>query len=251
MQDDITNGRSWSSFMLKMDTDTDNDGKNDYWMFHTSEAASASERPYIEYELTTTPYFDLEQSGSPISTLNIPVGSQFTVEVWVRNIPQTHQMVGLDFAVSWDKTQVEYVDHTTYAHYWVLTVEPADPKTDGVIWLYRPPDPQDPVSSQDSGLWMTITFHCLAQGTSQITLSSAGTIFLSLSPVTQQNFDPIDILPPNYVVTCNQLSRAPSKPYHYVGGELFTTNKLAVLSPYLALIGVVAVAAVLIKRKLT
>jgi len=42
---------------------------------------------------------------------------------------------------------------------------------------------------------------------------------------------------------------APSNPYHYVGGELFTANKLAVLSPYLALIGVVAVGAIVAKRK--
>ena len=37
----------------------------------------------------------------------------------------------------------------------------------------------------------------------------------------------------------------------HVGGELYTANKLAVLSPYLALISVVAVAAVVAKRKFT
>ncbi len=36
---------------------------------------------------------------------------------------------------------------------------------------------------------------------------------------------------------------APSDPYHYVGGEIFTPNKLAVLSPYLALIGLTGVVA--------
>ncbi len=49
-----------------------------------------------------------------------------------------------------------------------------------------------------------------------------------------------------------QQQRTPSNPYHYVGGELFTANKLAVLSPYLALIGlagVVVSAAVLVKRR--
>jgi len=35
------------------------------------------------------------------------------------------------------------------------------------------------------------------------------------------------------------------------GGELFSANKLALISPYLALISVVAVAAVVVKRKLT
>ena len=47
-----------------------------------------------------------------------------------------------------------------------------------------------------------------------------------------------------------QRSAPLSTPTH-VGGELFTVNKLAVLSPYLALISVVAVAAVLVERRRT
>jgi len=41
----------------------------------------------------------------------------------------------------------------------------------------------------------------------------------------------------------------PSNGPRYVGGELYCANKLAVLSPYLALISIVAVAAVLVKRR--
>jgi hypothetical protein len=44
-------------------------------------------------------------------------------------------------------------------------------------------------------------------------------------------------------------SSTPSNPYHYVGGEVFAANKLAVISPYLTLISIVAVAAVLVKRR--
>lgn len=42
---------------------------------------------------------------------------------------------------------------------------------------------------------------------------------------------------------------APSNPTQHVGGELFTANKPAILAPYLALISVVAVAAVVIKHR--
>ena len=49
--------------------------------------------------------------------------------------------------------------------------------------------------------------------------------------------------------TYAQVSESPSGPSGYVGGELFSANKLAVLSPYLALFSVIAVAAVLVKRK--
>ena len=46
-------------------------------------------------------------------------------------------------------------------------------------------------------------------------------------------------------------ARSRATPYNYVGGELFAANKLAVLSPYLALIGVIAVASIVAKRKST
>ena len=47
-------------------------------------------------------------------------------------------------------------------------------------------------------------------------------------------------------------SASPPNPHHYVGGELFSADKLAVLSPYLALMGlagVVASTAVVMKRR--
>jgi len=93
----------------------------------------------------------------------------------------------------------------------------------------------------DDFLFLTLTFRCLSQGSSLVTLDIG---FLRIAGQT--------VNPPDFVLTCNQLSRATSNPYHYVGGELFTANKLAVLSPYLALIGlagVVASAAVVTKKR--
>jgi len=51
MQDDINKGRSFSSFMIKMATDTDIDNLYDYWSFGASESAgTAGVPPYIEYD---------------------------------------------------------------------------------------------------------------------------------------------------------------------------------------------------------
>jgi len=55
IQDDINNGRSFSSFMIKMFTNTDADGLADVWFFYTSEETGISEDPYIEYALAPTP----------------------------------------------------------------------------------------------------------------------------------------------------------------------------------------------------
>jgi hypothetical protein len=52
------------------------------------------------------------------------------------------------------------------------------------------------------------------------------------------------------ILNSRQQSRG-ADPYHYVGGEVFSADKLVVLSPYLALISVVTVAAVVVKKKLT
>ena len=51
MQDDINHGRPWSTFMLKMSTNTDSDDRNDYWVFWTYEYGDTAKQPYIGYEL--------------------------------------------------------------------------------------------------------------------------------------------------------------------------------------------------------
>jgi len=55
MQDDINNARAWSAFMLTMSTKTDNDSRNDFWVFWTSEYGDTARQPYIEYELAPGP----------------------------------------------------------------------------------------------------------------------------------------------------------------------------------------------------
>jgi len=51
MQDDISHGRSFTTFMLKLATGTDNDHEQDTWELRASEAGG--EGPYIEYSLPT------------------------------------------------------------------------------------------------------------------------------------------------------------------------------------------------------
>jgi len=55
MQDDINNGRPFTSFMLKPASGTDLDGKQDTWHFRTSEQTGTDQDPYIEYTLLRKP----------------------------------------------------------------------------------------------------------------------------------------------------------------------------------------------------
>lgn len=52
MQDDLINGRSWSTFRIQLDTSTDNDNLEDSWYFYTSN--NGTNMPYIEYNLSWT-----------------------------------------------------------------------------------------------------------------------------------------------------------------------------------------------------
>ena len=94
----------------------------------------------------------------------------------------------------------------------------------------------------DDHMWLSIHFRCLKSGVGTIQIPFAS--WMDDVGGFQLSFDVV------LGATVSQIRGSTPNPYHYVGGELFTPNKFAVLSPYLALFSVVAVAAVLVKRKL-
>jgi len=63
MQDDIDHGRAWSAFMIKLATDTDNDGRNDYWLFYASEQTGTSQDPYVEYTFAPLHWTQVNANG--------------------------------------------------------------------------------------------------------------------------------------------------------------------------------------------
>jgi hypothetical protein len=63
MQDDIANGRSFSTFMIKLSTNTDGDGNFDEWVFYASNAEGTDQDPYIEYE---------GERGNPVGGIYAP-----------------------------------------------------------------------------------------------------------------------------------------------------------------------------------
>ena len=55
MQDDIDNGRDFTSFMIKMSIDTDGDSLIDEWFFSATENTGTDQDPVIEYEYEFAP----------------------------------------------------------------------------------------------------------------------------------------------------------------------------------------------------
>lgn len=52
MQDDIANGRAFSTFMIRITTNTDDDDLNDLWVFASANNAGTGLDPYIEYSIS-------------------------------------------------------------------------------------------------------------------------------------------------------------------------------------------------------
>jgi hypothetical protein len=67
MQDDIANGRPFSTFMIRITTNTDGDGRNDLWTFLSANNAGTDLDPYIEYSISL--------HSSVVGGVQIPVNS--------------------------------------------------------------------------------------------------------------------------------------------------------------------------------
>ena len=103
--------------------------------------------------------------------------------------------------------------------------------------------------------WVTLTFNCVATGEAQITLPAEATDsnFITHSREVWRDYNTAneimyDVMVSNGVVEQREPT-TPSGPSGYVGGEVFSANKLAVLSPYLALIGLVGVISTVVAVK--
>jgi hypothetical protein len=173
----------------------------------------------------------------PHPTITATVSTQFTIQVWIRNIPKGYSMTAFDFVVVWDPTQVELVDH-----------QPNTPP--GKSWGFGMGQigPHSIISSREASTqadyvdfdfaWVSLTFHCLAEGTSKIRIETVDTVWLS------NGGTPIPTIPEPFEITCNQVAPRP------VGGVVVPTSKLEIVAPFAALAGLIAaVSAVVVVKK--
>jgi len=184
----------------------------------------------------STPKWSLE----PFS-ININPCQNFTLTLWIRDIPDGWAMTDFEFMIAWDPTLMEIVDFPIFlgeVRGWENISIPMNVTVDrtrvsmlanGTQW------------SQDAA-WFEFTFHCIGEGTSTVTLSSpeTGTIYLvSITGGGSFSFEPEP-----FEVTVNQVEPAP------VGGISSPINKIELLAPYIILTGlIVAVSTVYVIKK--
>jgi hypothetical protein len=166
-------------------------------------------------------------------TITTVVSTNFNVEIWIRNLPDP--MVAFDFGVKWDPAMMQYKSHVIHGNGWSNLQVQTSNVGNGELFMQGE---GGPLITSDAK-WLSITFHCLGEGTSIIEVMTIDTIWV------QVNGERIPLIPDEFDGTVHQ---TPPRP---VGGHVAPVNKLAVLTPYFALAGLVAAVStvVVIKRK--
>ena len=154
----------------------------------------------------------------------VEVSREFTVDVWIRDLPAP--MIEFSTRVEWDPSMMEYVSHVSH-----VTENGWTPvfftQISGLIILEASGSP----FSQDAS-WISITFHCLGPGISEIVIE-------------ESNIEGATAGVPWNKIDLEVHQTAP------VGGITIPTSKLEILTPYIALAGlIIAVSTVyVIKRR--
>jgi len=167
----------------------------------------------------SAPINDPDMVAEP-AEINVYVCSNFDVEIWIRNLPEQSIMYRFRFALEWSPGLIEFVG---------ISENYAQERG----WNFMIPDQGDYYCvfeawvdeggwEQGDAPWLKLTFHCSGAGTSPLHIDKP---LIYLRPTTE-------IAPDTFSATVHQSSRP-------VGGILTAANKLAILSPYLTLLGLV------------
>lgn len=157
----------------------------------------------------------------------VNVSTEFDVIIWIRDIPADYGLVSFDFALNWDPNDLEFIECEFLGDGrpgWI-----GGCSIDTIISGGGGSDERSfpAVRWTEDAAWLRFRFHCLREGLAIITVLSEDTISLE-SSVGQRigiNYEP-------FTVTVEQGFGA-------VGGISTTVNKLEILTPYIALAGLI------------
>ena len=176
----------------------------------------------------------LEQGGTVdvmgSRELIVPVCNKFEVELWVRELPTESvlAMISLFVYVTWDPDLMELQNiELNLPASWSVTFGPTE-ETDSYYIHFEESD------FSLNWKWMTLTFHCKGEGSSPINIPeyyeypSGGVVAIGPMAITGT----IENTKLKAAVT-QTIEPAP------VGGLVTPTNRLEILTPYIALAGLI------------
>jgi len=170
----------------------------------------------------------VEDPTTHLHTIDVTVGSAFKVVVWTRGVPKPG-VVLFHFRIAWNPQLTGYVSRDINDHGFGVVAEVIDPgKYDGE---FVSPFPHSGFTNDAS--WVTLTFRCLGEGSSGITITySHG----SLSNEYEFSFSPED-------ATVDQHATQP---------QIDLAHSIVTLWPWLTAVGAgacVAIAVVVLRNR--
>ena len=171
----------------------------------------------------------------------IPVSTEFDIIIWIRNFPSGWGMIYFGILVQWDPNDLEYIECEFLGD--------RRPGWDGGCGFKAPGsaggDGDDDrafpaLRWTEDAEWLRFRFHCLRSGPAPIMVTTPSQTFIIEN---LGNGETVEVFPEPVTVTVNQV--AP------VGGVVTSVNKLEVLTPYIALAGLIVAVSTLfiIKRR--
>jgi hypothetical protein len=196
--------------------------------------------------ITYTPFVHATLSLEP-PTINVVPCNTFTIEIWLEDITQGYGVTYGEATIKWNLNQIKPVDSGVY-----LPEEGyeygGEIGADYAKGSVRAVGPEFYITSDTKVAF--ITFHCESEGVSTITIDYTLTLISLTAPPGQPTPTPETIEGSDKVEVNQYTPRAPPSYSTPVGGILTSVNKLAVLAPYLALLGLTGLAlAVVVVRK--
>ena len=183
-------------------------------------------------------------SGLAILGLNnptgdIPVCTEFTVEIPITNLPLAG-MWNFQYELRWNPNYMEYRGHTIVDNGWAIPADSVQVNEASGILTMKTPESSFIRFSEDA-VWLRIDFHCLGAGTSSlVTLDGYFDYSTGFEGYPFQLTE----------TACNQRGGIISPKSSVVGGYYASVNSLAVLSPYLALVSLIGIiVTVLVTKK--
>ncbi|MFC1505544.1 hypothetical protein ACFLQ6_00580 [Thermoproteota archaeon] len=175
----------------------------------------------------------------PLS-ITADVSTEFSIDIWITDIPETYRLNEANISVTWLRAAMDRVsEETNQPNGWSVSalVAPWSMPLPPEDWISFDFFPDNGIEVTEDRRWVTITFHCAGPGISTILVESQVEISTGSAAPLFFNLEPVE-------VTVNQIVTP-------VGGVSSPVNKLAILTPYIALAGLIAVvsAVYVIKRR--
>jgi hypothetical protein len=165
----------------------------------------------------------------------VTVSTEFDIIISIRDIQSGWGVVFFDLQAQWDPNDLEYIECEFLR---AVPWQGGCGNTTPGLWYGLAGGPR----VTEDAAWFMIRFHCLREGPAIITVSSPSGNTVTLEDVAGA---PFDVDPEPVTVTIQQVEPAP------VGGISTPINKLEILTPYIALAGLIAAVSAIyvIKRR--